>query len=219
MMNNSTNDSERLPRSEIPDPLVCPFENCRAEVFKRESGYRGHMHGKHGVLYENKVLTPALRRMRELDVNDARKLRPWQRLAVAKHVLLGYSLVKAAELMGKSPHALRDAFRSKAGQEYAKLIAEQTEPKMMVQNLLETDLMSKYLDWQQAWVWAMENRDYDAIHRMAKDIGMKPVLGDEKAQLPTSITINLSSGDLESKPVLTSYEVISDDAGDDDEDL
>ena len=64
----------------------------------------------------------------------------------------------------------------------------------------------------------MENRDYDSIHRMAKDIGLKNVLGDEKAQLPTSITINLSSSDLESKPVLTSFEVITNDDEEEDYD-
>jgi len=155
-------------------------------------------------------------KLAKYDENRYEVLKPWHCFAIAKHQVYGYTYTKVAEQMGKSATTLSDVVKSPAGRAYAKGIMEQMEPKMMVQNMLETDLLSKYLDWQQAWVWAMENRDYDSIHRMAKDIGMKPVLGDERAQLPTKVVINLGSEDMDSKPVLTSYEIIDDDDDEDD---
>lgn len=216
-LSKPADDAPRLPRSEIPTSLVCPFEGCRSIPFKRLSGYVGHMSGKHDVLYVKQPLAPGMKRFKEYVAAYEPTLRPWQRMAIAKHVLYGYTFVEAAEQMGRQAEALQKAMRSEAGLKYAQQISEQTEPKMMVQNMIESDIFAKYLDWQQSWVWAMENRDYDAIHRMAKDIALKPVTGDDRAQMPTSVTINLNANDIDAKPVLTSYEIIdeeNEDGGD-----
>ena len=54
----------------------------------------------------------------------------------------------------------------------------------------------------------MENRDYDAVHRMVKDLGLKGIIGDESGQVPTQITVNLSGTDLAAGGGSVSHEII-----------
>ncbi len=212
-------DSDRLPRGEIPDPLICPFEGCREAIFKHEGAFKGHMHGKHRIKYELAPQAPNVwYKNRELipKTKERTTLLPWHNFMLLKRFMYNTSAEDLSKEFNVTVSTINDLFKSPAAKALVAKLESQLEPKMLVQNLMETDIFGKYLDWQQAWVWAMENRDYDAIHKMSKDIALKSLTGDDKIKLPTQITINLGGSDLESKPVLTSYEVVEDEDGDED---
>ena len=196
----------RRPREDIPSDYICPEPYCGAGPFKSEKAYIGHMMGKHRIKYELK--RPDLKVMRDSIDGAKRQLLSWHKYAIAKHVIYGTSLTKLAKESGKNPQTLSDIVKSEKGQEYMAELESQSDAVAMVRNMLQSDSLNMYVDWQLAFGWAKENRDYDAIHRMVKDLGLKSIIGEESVQGATQITVNLSGTDLAASSGSVSHEVI-----------
>lgn len=194
----------RRPREDIPNDYTCTEPYCGAGPFKSEQAFIGHMSGKHRIKYELK--RPDLKLMREA-LTDT-KLKTWHKYALAKNVVYGMSLEKVAKELGKNPQTLRDVARTPSGQEYIVELDSQSDAVSVVRNLLQSESLNMYLDWLLAFGWAKENRDYDAVHRMVKDLGLKGIIGDESGQAPTQIVVNLSGTDLAAGGGSVRHEVI-----------
>jgi len=136
------------------------------------------------------------------------KLQNWHKFALAKHMMHGTSYEKLAKEVGRSPDSLRRNAVTDEGKEYIAQLESQTEATTMVRNMLQSDSLNMYVDWKLAFGWAMANRDYDAVHRMIKDLGLKGIIGDESGQVPTQITVNLSGTDLAAGGGSVSHEII-----------
>jgi len=131
---------------------------------------------------------------------------------LAKNILYGISYSNLAKDLGKSYESLRKVASSPKGKEYKAELESQTDAVAMVRNMLQSDSLNMYVDWKLAFGWAMENRDYDAVHRMIKDLGLKAIMTDEAGQAQTHVTINLASADLDAIQGTTTHEAIIDDA-------
>lgn len=195
----------RRPREDIPNDYICKEPYCGAGPFKNEHAYLGHMVGKHRIKYELK--NPELSKRLKAIV-PSKNLKPWHKYAFAKHIMYGISLEQIAKDLGKNSTTLRDIAKTPAGEAYLEELDSQTDAVAMVRNMLQADSVNKYIDWQLAFGWAMENRDYDAVHRMVKDLGLKGIIGDESGQVPTQITVNLSGTDLAAGGGSVSHEII-----------
>ena len=194
----------RRPREDIPSNHICPEPYCGAGPFKSERAFIGHMSGKHRIKYELK--RPDLKIMR--DNNVTTQLKSWHKYALAKHVVYGTPFAKLAEELGKRPQTLTSIAKTAPGQEYMVELESQSDAVSVVRNLLQSESLNMYLDWLLAFGWAKENRDYDAVHRMVKDLGLKGIIGDDSGQVPTQITVNLSGTDLAAGGGSVSHEVI-----------
>jgi hypothetical protein len=209
----------RLPRSDIPPDFRCPYPDCQFQG-KVELSYRGHMHSSHGVLYEKKGADTnsvraslarydtKLEELKELD-----QLAPWHCVALARHITYGQPFAEVVkEMPGKhSADSIRAVAKSPAGQAFLQKASENLkDPVQAVKNLMASDVFSKHMDWLQAWEWAMEAKDYEAIHRMGKDIGLAPALDSQQKAGPTKIVLNMQMGDLGATQIPTRFEMVKD---------
>ena len=195
----------RRPREDIPKDYICPEPYCGAGPFKNDHAYLGHMVGKHRIKYELK--DPELSKRLKAIV-PSKNLKPWHKYAFAKHIMYGISLEQIAKDLGKNSSTLRDISKTPAGEAYLEELDSQTDAVAMVRNMLQSDSLNMYVDWKLAFGWAMENRDYDAVHRMIKDLGLKGIIGDDAGQVATTVTINLAGTDLAASDIKVSHEVI-----------
>jgi len=201
----------RRPREDIPKDNICPEPYCGAGPFKNQSGFIGHMAAKHRIKYEKVVRDQAMAWYDRVDPNKPPKFQTWHRFALAKHAMYGQSYEKIAKELGKSTESLRKIAQTEEGKKYiAQLEDQASDPAQMIRNLMSSDVLNKYLDWQLAFEWAKEQRDYDAVHKMVKEIGLKDIIGDELAQQAQQITINLAGTDLAAGGGSTSHEIILD---------
>jgi hypothetical protein len=212
----------RLPREDIPASLTCKV--CGFGPAKNESGFRNHMAAKHNIKYERDPATKALDKLRSQksrvkEYKETSELLPWHMVALAKHVTYGASYKAIGKDMGRSAAQIGAVASSEAGQKYMEELREQiSNPKLMVRNLMEASSLKVFADAMVALEWAKESKDYAAIHRFAKDIGLKSILDQDKEQMTAAVVqINLGSNDLASVPIETSYEVVSSLDDDDDD--
>lgn len=208
-MHRAFMNEPRRPREDIPSDYICTEPYCGAGPFKSEQAFIGHMSGKHRVKYElkNPELSATLKRLKAIKPNTAMK--PWHRHAIAQHVVYDTPWTQIAKDFKKNYDTLREVIKTPEAQAFIVHVEEQlSNPETLVRNLMSSGSVNMYLDWLMSFEWAKENKDYDAVHRMVKDLGLKGIIGDESAQVPTSITINLAGTDLASGGGSTSHEVI-----------
>ena len=170
---------------------------------------------RHGIYYEP-VPSPmnALKQKYGANRTELAKLEelaPWHCTALARHVVYGQALSEVVKDMpGRhSAETIRQVAKSPAGQAY---IAQATEalkdPVKLVKDLAKSDVAEMYFTWQMARDWAVQAKDYEAIHKMAKDIGLQPVLDSAEKTGPTTISLHLNMHDLATPPVKTSFQVM-----------
>lgn len=210
----------RLPRADIPPNYACPYPACGfkppAESKRPELTYRNHMAMTHGVYYEKappsavaqKLALAKANRYAD-DLQAIEQLKPWHCVALARHVVYGQPYSEVAKEMKHSAASVQAVAKSPAGKEFiARATQELSDPVKLVKDLMKSDVFAKQMDWMQAWEWAMQAKDYEAVHRMAKDIGLQPALDDAQKAGPTKIILNMNMNDLGSPQVKTSFSIV-----------
>lgn len=209
----------RLPRSDIPPDFKCPYPACgfspKPDSKRPELAFRSHMGVNHNVHYETAMPSAVAMKLAKLggarydtDLATLEDLKPWHCTALARHVVYGQAFSEVAkEMPGKhSPESIRAVAKSPAGQAFMeKMTQELRDPVKLVKDLAKSDSFEMYVMWLQARDWAYQAKDYEAIHKMAKDIGLQPMLEDQAKSGPTKISLHLNMSDLASTPVKTSY--------------
>lgn len=179
--------SDRLPRDRIPDDLKCWFPECQdRERFNTLQGFIGHMAGKHLVKFERQQRdTGWLEKLRanEVDPKDSPdRLLPWHAVGIAKRVLFGQQWKDVAadmQLSKNKKEQLGRMFNTKVGQEFAAKLQEMAEDNVQITKALLGEMMTGIaMDWFAAFQWAVDARDYNAVHRMSREIGLQEVLKD-----------------------------------------
>lgn len=225
--------NERLPFTDIPADLrchLCSFQVPDRIVHSgaRQLSFRNHMAMVHEIYYEKK--TPAATSVagklakyerHASNLKTVEHLKPWHCVALARHVVYGQPCSDVAKEMKHSPASVNAVKNSPAGQAFIeKMTQELRDPVKLVKDLMASDVFSKHMDWLQAWEWAVQAKDYEAIHRMAKDIGLQPALEQKQQQGPTKISLHLNMNDLAAPQATTKYQLmeaeIVEEAGDGD---
>lgn len=213
----STEAPQRLPRSDIPPDYKCPFEACtwrRPENKRPELTYRNHMAAMHGIYYEKAVPSAVSQKLAAYpkytdSLREAEDLKPWHCVALARHVVYGQQFTDIGKEMKHSAQAISQIAKSPAGQAFiAKMTEELKDPVKLVKDLMKSDTLEMHLMWLQARDWAFQAKDYEAIHKMAKDIGLQPVVEDGGKNGPTKISLHLNMTDLSAPAVRTSYQLM-----------
>lgn len=168
---------------------------------------------RHGVYYE--PAATSLTKLKEkygstrADLMELEQLRPWHCVALARHVVYGQPFTDVGKEMKHSVDSIRAVAKSPAGQAFiAKMTQELTDPVKLVKDLMKSDSLEMHLMWLQARDWAYQAKDYEAIHKMAKDIGLQPVMEDSNKAGPTKISLHLNMNDLGSPQVRTTFQVM-----------
>ena len=170
---------------------------------------------QHKIYYERAPLSIIGQKLEKLprhpsDFQAESDLKPWHCVALAKHVAYGLPFSQAAKSGNHSGEMLGAVARSPAGQAFiAKLETELRNPVVLVKKLMESDTFEMWIKWREAFDWAYEAKDSELLHKMAKDIGLQPVIQPEERQAgPTTLSLHLSLNELGQLPVKTTYKVI-----------
>lgn len=170
----------------------------------------------HDVYYERAPLSETGKKLAGLprraeEVAKLEELKPWQCVALARHVMSDWTFTQIGKETRHSPDTISALVKSPAGQAFiAKLNEECADPVKLVKNLLAGDTVNKWAGWQMAWDWAVQAKDYEAIHKMAKDIGLQPALEQKQAVGPTKISLHLNMHDLGAPQTRSTFTVIED---------
>ena len=207
-------DVPRLPRSDIPADLTCPYPECVFTASK-EFGFTQHMVMRHGVYYElastNLVALKAKHGSSRYDLEKLETLAPWHCVALARYVVYGQPFSEIAKEMRHSPDSVKAVSKSPAGQAFiARMTQELTDPVKLVKDLMKSDALEMHLMWLQARDWAFADRNADLIHKMAKEVGLQPVLADAEKAGPTKIVLNMNMGDLATPVISSRFEIVKD---------
>lgn len=216
----------RRPLEAIPANYVCP--DCGKGPFKNEHAFRGHMSGKHRILYESRQKTPQqayklakLKKLEAREFNEITDLEPWMKLCLARMTLYGVSKQQALDSIrdGKGKDTFNQVAKSPAALAYIELIEKSCDDiGLVVGSLMRDSMLDIYAGWVLSFQAAVESRDHKLVHAMARDIGLKPALAqfsDSAPTTPATIVINLGSNDLASPEVKTSYEALDAEIDDD----
>ena len=214
---------ERLPRSDIPPDYKCPYPACSFQPAENKRGreltFRNHMAQVHGVYYEKAEPTETSLKLAKYarhskdyeSLAEISQLASWHCAALARHEVTGIPLTQLARENKHSADTLLAVAKSPAGQRYTETIRSNLhDPVKTVKDLLASGMVSKLLDWEQAWQWAVEAKNADLIHKMAKDIGLQPALDTQEKVGPTKISLHLNMGGLDAPIVKTSFTVVDD---------
>lgn len=169
---------------------------------------------QHGVYYEKapptaKSLALAKYPRHAKEMETLEELKPWHCIALARHELYGQPYTEVGKEMKHSAETIKAVAKSPAGKAFiAKVTEELRDPVKLVKDLMKSDSLEMHLMWLQARDWAFQAKDYEAIHKMAKDIGLQPVLDDAGKTGPTRIILNMNMQDLGSMPVKTSFSIV-----------
>lgn len=173
----------------------------------------------HGVYYEKAPMSPVAQKMAALgleryndnliNMQEIAELASWHCAALAKAEITGLPLSEVAKEGKHSPETLRRVAKSPAAVKYiAEVRSNLHDPVKTVKNLLAAGMVNKLLDWEQAWQLAVQAKDYEAVHKMAKDIGLQPALEQKQAVGPTKISLHLNMHDLGTPAVKTTFTVV-----------
>lgn len=204
---------QRLPRSDIPPDYRCPYPTCEFQG-KVELSFRGHMATAHGIKYEKappSQVKQALSKWNKskddlLATPEINQLPSWVCAALAKHVVMGTPMSILAKEGKHSAETLSHYSRSPAGKSYMEQISGNLhDPIKTTRDILAIGMPAKLIDWEFAWQLAVAAKDYEAIHRMAKDIGLQPALAEKEKQGPTTISLHLSMADLGTPSIPTRF--------------
>jgi hypothetical protein len=180
-------------RDTIPADLMCVEPYCEGGPFKDQRAFMGHMYAKHRIRYSD----AKGKHVNQVGLEKARKLLPWHRMMIARKVVYGHSHADLAEEFKKKPQTIANILDWESAN---------------VEMLIESQQLEAFGDAMLAREWAKENRDYDALHRMNKDIGLHKILTKNDKSAPTAIVINMPSADamdMYNAPTPT-YTIISD---------
>ena len=208
--------SSRLPLAEFPLDLRCPA--CGKGPFKTEGGLRGHAHGSHKILWENRPERKGKdgkdwkkNLVKIENAEDPILLKPWQRLALIRNIMYNETLEESARHFNRSVDYLKTTSCSKAGKAFRAEIEEILgNPVQLLKIVLAQSSLGLHEDQMAALEWAKENKDYNSVHRIIEDLWNRvPELreGDAKAA-PQELHLHLSTDALTIPEVKTSYEAI-----------
>ena len=168
----------------------------------------------HGVYYETAVLSEVGQKLAKYskhakDLTKLETLAPWHCVALARHVVYGQPFSEVGKEMRHSPDSVAAVSKSPAGQAFiAKMTQELTDPVKLVKDLMKSDALEMHLMWLQARDWAFADRNADLIHKMAKEVGLQPVLADAEKVGPTKIVLNMNMMDLATPVINSSFKVV-----------
>jgi hypothetical protein len=170
----------------------------------------------HKVYYELAEPSAVAKKLAKLtrytdDVAKLEELKPWQCVALARHVMSDWNFTEIGRETKHSPATISALARSPAGRAFIeKLHQECSDPVRLVKNLMAGDTVNKWAGWQMAWDWAVAAQDYEAIHKMAKDIGLQPALEQEQKAGPTKISLHLNLNDLAAPIAKSTFSIVED---------
>jgi len=168
---------------------------CHQVYYEPKSTTLTHLHEKYGAS--------------RADLAELEQLRPWHCVALARHVVYGQPFTEVGKEMKHSPESIKAVAKSPAGQAFIeKMTQELRDPVKLVKDLMKSDALEMHLMWLQARDWAFQAKDYEAIHKMAKDIGLQPVMDDNAKAGPTQISLHLNMSDLATPAVKTTFQVM-----------
>lgn len=191
---------ERLPLSQVPEDLTCTLCSPPKQMQKL-SGYKGHMSSVHGILFEQvqREDQPAYWRQAtgEEAPTEPNQLPVWVKMALVRQELYGESATAVCKTMGKGVETLLWYRKTPAAKKAIEEIRAFTDMKTLVKTFMESATAQMYMDWLMALEWAKEARDHKMVHTMIKDIGLQPILKDDRQQTgPTTLILNLGTNDL-----------------------
>ena len=209
--------SSRLPLAEFPLDLRCPA--CGKGPFKTEGGLRGHAHGSHKILLENRPQRKSHDGKKDWkedlvkieDAEDPIVLKPWQRLALIRNIMYNETLEESAKHFNRSVDYLKTTSASKVGKAFRAEIEEILgNPVQLLKIVLAQSSLGLHEDQMAALEWAKENKDYNSVHRIIEDLWNRvPELREgDKAAAPQELHLHLSTDALTIPEVKTSYEVV-----------
>ena len=166
---------------------------------------------KEGVSEVKQALAKYNKSKEELEaLSEISQLAGWHCAALARHVVDGVPLGPLARANKHSEETLRSVAKSPAGKKYMEQIRSNLhDPLLTTRNMLAAGTVRKLLDWEEAWGLAVEAKDYAAIHKMAKEIGLHQVLAPDAGNAgPSKISLTLNLTDLTTPEIKTSFKVI-----------
>ena len=211
----SMSSDDRLPRGDIPHDFACRDADCtQREAFKNEAGYRMHAWNKHKLKYTKRP-SKTLADLKNLPGPETKEeiseLSTWEMLGIAMHEMYGMSQQDVVDEIrgGKGKATLAKVLSSPAGKKYREEIkAKARDPDYLVKSLMSSTQPYIFAHWLNAFETASEHGNVEAVHKMAKEIGLAPALAQTQGPSGPAITIQLGSADLSEIPVITSYEVV-----------
>lgn len=169
-----------LPFEEFPKDLRCPWCPESPRIYRSSKGLRGHAAGKHGIFWTptpwdelSESYKVMLTERRLYMAGDYTKLQAWHMLGISMVELLGYTWEEAAKELGRYAQSkkLAKAAASDAGLAYiAELHAKVANPAEVARMMLTEQSAAAGVSFLMALEWAKEAHDYDAVHRMTKDL-------------------------------------------------
>lgn len=212
-----------LPYAEFPEgpPFTCPWCDS-SRTFKGANGLRGHAMAKHGIKWEPSGKMSETRRdwlaKKGLLKFDGLKpgennLKGWMHMAVYLREVNDYNHAEIAHKLGKRPDVIEKFFKSPASVDCVEFVRHKLneDPVGLARMAMQAKSYDATMDFLFALEWAKNAQDYDAVHRMTRDLlkataVMQPDPEDATKQ---TIVINIGEGrTLDIPTVEVDYEIV-----------
>lgn len=143
------------------------------------------------------------------DTRERETLKVWHYHAIAKKYIYGLTWEEVGKIFNKSKGYLSSLACSPAGRRFREKI-QNMEPEQIAEITLKAASVNATQDYMMALEWAKEARDYQAVHRMTKDLLDFADVGSKKDQGSggRTIHIHLDAKDLESPEIETDFQVL-----------
>lgn len=204
---------ETLPYEEVPLDLMCPV--CGSGPYKTENGLRGHAYGAHKLKWGTKPkppsqkLTPAWRSTLKdtTDLVEIKDLKPWHKVALLQHHVLGTPWAKIAVVLGRSTAHMGEISTSPAAVKFrAELDELLTNTPALVRMAIQTGSLGIAMDDATALEWAKDAKDYNFIHKFAQDyFKIAGVIEPAAEKVQQAIHLHLSTDQLTIPDVPSSH--------------
>ena len=199
----------------LPEDSTC--STC-GKVCASGRGLRAHASQAHGLRYATK---PNTLQFAHKKTKDLERLQPWHMTGLIHHWLYGMPYKTWCEEFrnGKGVSTLTDAAKSPAGKRFKQQFDEiANDTVAMMRMVMELSTPEAFADEAFARYLARQAKDYEALHRFNKDIGLKQLLDStsKESDTPPQIVINIQGDGFSDQEVKTSFEVLEAEVVDDD---
>ena len=197
----------------VPEDNICP--ECGKEA-KNKAGLMAHARSMHGTIYAK---SDGIQKWAK--AQDLERLQPWHMIGLLHRWLYGtpYKVWCDEFRNGKGAATLTQAAGSPAGKRFRIQFDEiANDTTAMMRMVMELSTPEAYADEAFARYLARQAKDYEALHRFNKDIGLKQLLDStsKESDTPPQIVINIQGDGFSDQEVKTSFEVLEAEVVDDD---